>query len=141
MKSNINILIRKFKLKSWFEKIVEKFEKIENLKSEQISIVIVGDQRIRTLNKKYRRKDKVTDVLSFVQSDIDKKYRVSNDNYLGEIFINFRQAERQSKNVKEEILNLLVHGYLHLRGYTHDNNKDMLKIKKLTEKIVLKLIK
>ncbi len=141
MKSNINVLIRKFKLKSWFEKIVEKFEKIENLKSEQISIVIVGDQRIRTLNKKYRRKDKVTDVLSFVQSDIDKKYRVSNDNYLGEIFINFRQAERQSKNVKEEILNLLVHGYLHLRGYTHDNNKDMLKIKKLTEKIVLKLIK
>jgi probable rRNA maturation factor len=141
MKSNINILIRKFKLKSWFEKIVEKFEKIENLKSEQISIVIVGDQRIRTLNKKYRRKDKVTDVLSFVQSDIDKKYRLSNDNYLGEIFINFRQAERQSKNVKEEILNLLVHGYLHLRGYTHDNNKDMLKIKKLTEKIVLKLIK
>ena len=63
------------------------------------------------------------------------------DYYSGEIFINFRQAERQSKNVKEEILNLLVHGYLHLRGYTHDNNKDMLKIKKLTEKIVLKLIK
>ena len=141
MKSNINILIRKFKFKTWFEKSIEKFEKIENLKPEQISIVIVGDQRIKTLNKKYRRKNEVTDVLSFVQNDIDKKYRLEKNNYLGEIFINFRQAERQSKNVKEEILNLLVHGYLHLRGHTHDNDKDMLKVKKLTEKIVLKIMK
>jgi probable rRNA maturation factor len=140
MKSNINVLIRKFRFKSWLEKIVEKLEKLENLKSEQISIVIVGDQRIRALNKKYRKKDRVTDVLSFAQNDIDQKYSLVNDNYLGEIFINFRQAERQSKNVKEEILNLLVHGYLHLKGYTHDNDKDMEKIKKLTEKIVLKII-
>jgi probable rRNA maturation factor len=141
MRPNINILIRKFELKVWFEKAIEKFEKIENLKSEQISIVIVGDRRIKTLNKKYRRKDEVTDVLSFVQNDIDKKYRLEKNNYLGEIFINFRQAERQSKNVKEEILNLLVHGYLHLKGYTHNNDKDMLRIKKLTEKIVLKIMK
>lgn len=140
MKSNINVLIRKFKFKLWFEKVVEKLEKIENLKPEQISIVIVGDQRIRTLNKKYRKKDQVTDVLSFVQNDIDLKYRLANDSYLGEIFINFRQAERQSKNVKKEILNLLVHGYLHLKGYTHNNDKDMEKIKKITEKIVLKII-
>jgi probable rRNA maturation factor len=140
MKNNINVLIRKFRFKNWFEKVVEKFERIENLKSEQISIVIVGDQRIRTLNRKYRKKDEVTDVLSFVQGDIDKKYRLVNDNYLGEIFINSRQAERQSKTPKEEILNLLVHGYLHLKGYTHDNDKDLIKIKELTEKIVLKII-
>ena len=78
-------------------------------------------------------------MLSFVQSDVDQKYRLLNDNYLGEIFINFRQAERQSKNAKDEILNLLIHGYLHLRGYTHDNEKDMLKIKELTGRIILKL--
>ena len=141
MKNNINILIRTFKIKAWFEKAVQRLEKIEKLKAEQISIVIVGDQRIKTLNRKYRKKNKVTDVLSFVQSDIDQKYRLSNDDYLGEIFINFRQAERQAKNIKDEILNLLVHGYLHLRAYTHDNDKDMMKMKKLTEKIVLKIIK
>lgn len=141
MRNNINILIRKFKFRTWFEKIVEKFEKIENLNSEQISIVIVGDQRIRILNKKYRKKDEITDVLSFAQCDLDPKYKISKDNYLGEIFINFRQAERQSKNIKKEILNLLIHGYLHLKGYTHDNDSDMLKMKKLTERIILKIMK
>ena len=139
MKDNVNILIRKFEIETWFEKIVQKFEKVEHLKSNQISIVIVGDQRIKTLNKKYRKKNKVTDVLSFAQCDIDKKYQLPVNEYLGEIFINFRQAKRQSKNVKNEILNLLIHGYLHLKGYTHDNNRDMVKMNRLTEKIILKI--
>ena len=139
MKDNINILIRKFEIKNWFEKIVQRFEKVEHLKSNQISIVIAGDQRIKTLNKKYRKKDKVTDVLSFAQCDIDQKYQLATNRYLGEIFINFRQAKKQSKNVKDEILNLLVHGYLHLKGYTHDNDENMIRMKKLTEKIILKI--
>ena len=141
MKSNIRIFIKDFRIKNWLEKVVEKLEKLERLKPEQISIVIVGDQGIKTLNQKYRKKNEVTDVLSFVQSDIEAKYRLTNDQYLGEIFIDFRQAERQAENIKDEILNLLVHGYLHLKGYTHDNDKDMTKMKKLTEKIVLKIIK
>ncbi len=139
MRDNINILVRKFEIKDWFEKIVQKFEKIEHLRPNQISIVIVGDQRIKILNKKYRKRNKVTDVLSFAQGDIDQKYRLPADKYLGEIFINFRQTKKQSKNVKDEILNLLIHGYLHLKGYTHDNDKDMLKMKKLTKKIILKI--
>ncbi len=141
MKENINILIRNFKIETWFEKNVRKLEKLEKLKLGQISIVIVGDQRIKTLNRKYRQINKVTDVLSFVQSDIKQKYRLKDDNYLGEIFINFRQAERQSKDVKEEMLNLLIHGYLHLKGYTHNDNREMIKIKELTKKIFLKIIK
>jgi len=141
MKSNIRIFIKDFRIKNWLEKVVEKLEKLERLKPEQISIVIVGDQGIKTLNQKYRKKNEVTDVLSFVQSDIEAKYRLTNDQYLGEIFIDFRQAERQAENIKDEILSLLVHGYLHLKGYTHDNDKDMTKMKKLTEKIVLKIIK
>ena len=139
MKDNINISIKSFKIRSWFEKVVQKLEKIEQLKLDQISIVIVGDQRIRTLNRKYRQKNKVTDVLSFVQSDIDRKYQLQSDNYLGEIFINFRQAERQSQDIQREMLNLLVHGYLHLRGCTHNNDQELEKMEKLTEKIILKI--
>ncbi len=141
MKSNIRIFIKDFRIKNWLEKVVEKLERLEKLKPEQISIVIVGDRRIQTLNQKYRRKNEVTDVLSFAQTDIDEKYKLIKDYYLGEIFINFRQAERQAENIKDEILSLLVHGYLHLKGYTHDNDKGMTEIKKLTEKIVLKIIK
>jgi probable rRNA maturation factor len=139
MKSNINVLIRKFKIRTWFEKVVQKFEKTENLKSDQISIVVIGDQRMKTLNRKYRQKDKVTDVLSFAQCDIKERYLLSNNKYLGEIFINFRQAERQAEDIKDEMLNLLIHAYLHLRGYTHDNDQDLKKMKKLSERMFLKI--
>ena len=48
MKNNIKILIKSFELEKWFEKVVQKLEKVEKLKSDQISIVIVGDQKIKT---------------------------------------------------------------------------------------------
>lgn len=140
MKENIKILIRNFDIENWFEKVVKELEKVENLKEEQMSIVIVGDQRINNLNREYRQKNEVTDVLSFVQSDIQNQYKLENDFYLGEIFINFRQAERQYEtNIKDEMLNLLVHGYLHLKGYTHNNNQEMERMKKLASKIITKL--
>jgi len=139
MKDNIRVLVKNFKLEDWLETKVAKLEKVEKIKPEQISIVIVGDQKIKFLNKKHRKKDKITDVLSFVASDIKEEYRLKNDNYLGEIFINVSQAQRQSLNLKDEILNLLAHGYLHLKGYTHNNEKEMAKMKSLTKKIISKL--
>ncbi len=139
MKDNISILVKNFKIKTWFERVVYRLEKYGKINSNQISIVIIADRRMRTLNRKYRQQDKSTDVLSFVQADIKQKYKLSGDNYLGEIFINFRQAQRQSKDIKKEMLNLLVHAYLHLRGYTHDNEIDRKKMTALTEKIILKI--
>lgn len=139
MKDNIRIFIKNFELEKWFEKKVAQLEKLEKINSDQLSIVIVGDAKIRSLNKIYRNKDKVTDVLSFAQCDIDLKHKLKKDSYLGEIFINFRQAERQSKNIKKEILDLLVHGYLHLKGLTHNNDKDLSKMRKMTDIIVSKL--
>ena len=79
-----------------------KFLKIKELES----LVIVGDARMRSLNKEYRQKDKTTDVLTF--------------DY-GEIFICLPQAKRQAKqakhSLKEELATLLIHGLLHLAGY------------------------
>lgn len=139
MKDNIRVLVKNFKLEKWLEKKVAKLEKREKIKPEQISIIIVDDQKIRNLNKKYRRKNQITDVLSFVAKDIQKEYKLKNDNYLGEIFINIRQAQRQNSDLKKEILNLLIHGYLHLKGYIHDNKEEMTQMKSLTREIVLKL--
>ncbi len=92
-----------------------------------ISLVLVGEAKIRELNKKYRHKDKVTDVLSFED--------------LNEIFICLPQAKKQSQllktPLKTELTRLLVHGIVHLKGYDHEKSeKEAGKIRKLEDKIL-----
>ncbi len=86
---------------------------------KNISIVLVADKKIQELNKIYRQKNKVTDVLSFGDWD-DKKF-------LGEVFICLSQAKRQAKKygttLKQELTRLLVHGLLHLAGFDHEKTK------------------
>ncbi|MDD4290490.1 MAG: rRNA maturation RNase YbeY [Patescibacteria group bacterium] len=121
---DINIAIKNFRYKSYIEKIIFKLDKIEKLKNKNFSLLITGDKVIKSLNKKYRRKNKTTDVLSFAERDIKNNFHFINNYYLGEVIINIEQAKRQSKNFKKEILFLLIHGYLHLRGYDHKNLKE-----------------
>jgi probable rRNA maturation factor len=77
---------------------------------EEISLVICGEKKMKEINKKYRGKNKVTDVLSFEK--------------LNEIFICLPQAKRQAKKQKIslncELTRLLVHGIVHLKGYDHE---------------------
>ena len=102
-----------------------KFLKIKELES----LVIVGDARMRSLNKEYRQKDKTTDVLTF--------------DY-GEIFICLPQAKRQAKQAKhsleEELAALLIHGILHLAGYDDQKEKDYKEMMEIQEKIIKKII-
>ena len=77
-----------------------------------LSIVFVGDTRSKTLNKKYRKKDYPTNVLSFP---------ISKD--LGEIYINIPYAKKDCKNFELSFKNylkfMIIHGSLHLNGYSH----------------------
>lgn len=93
------------------KKVVQQAIKVLGKKDlEEISLVFVGDDKMKELNKKYRHKNRVTDVLSFEQ--------------LNEIFICLPQAERQAKVLKHslncELTRLLVHGIVHLKGYDHE---------------------
>ncbi len=100
-------------------------KKVSPLQKKEISLVFIGDRRMRKLNKIYRKKDSITDVLSF--SEVD------------EIFLNPRQAQRQNKNAAREIALLFAHGLLHLAGYDH-NTKEKEKIMfRLQENIVKKI--
>lgn len=94
-----------------FSQVVSKRYKIK----KEISIAILSPLEIKKLNKIYRKKDKVTDVLSF---NLDDK------NILGEIVICLEQAKKQAKEKKTSLqaeLKLLVaHGTLHLLGYDHE---------------------
>lgn len=130
MKLEINNLTRARVDKKFLEKIVEetlKFLMFE--KGTEIGLVIIGEERMRKLNKKYRKRDKVTDVLAF--------------DY-GEVFICLPQARRQAKklghSLKKELAILLIHGILHLAGYDDETKKDYNKIVKKQEEIWRKLI-
>lgn len=119
------------------------FYKLEN---KPVSLVIVGDRRMRTINKQYRGKDKTTDVLTFrLENNINSKSL--EDTLLGEIFINIDEAKRTEKYL--ELLGakksysyifyfLFVHGLLHLLGYDDKTEKERLAMVELGKKFMAK---
>lgn len=88
--------------------VVKKVLKKENRKEMELSLVFVGQARMRKLNKKYHKKNRVTDVLSFGDD-------------LNEIVICLREVKKNAKRFnstfKKELARVLIHGILHLLGY------------------------
>ncbi|MBU1177239.1 MAG: rRNA maturation RNase YbeY [Patescibacteria group bacterium] len=141
---------------NFFKKITEIVLKEVDAKDKtEISLAIVGDGRMRKLNKMYRGKNRVTDVLSFgdktvipylakafprLKKNKDIEFIDPPDNIkrLGEIIICYPQAKKQAKelnhSLEKELTILLIHGMLHLLGYNHETMKDI-------ENIILKKIK
>jgi probable rRNA maturation factor len=89
----------------------------------EISILFVGDQGIRHLNRQFRGIDCSTDVLSFPQllGDVPE---ISGTPVLGDVVVSLETALSQSKkhglSLEEELFLLLIHGILHLLGYDHE---------------------
>ena len=85
-----------------------------------VSCILTHDAHIRQLNKKYRNRDKTTDVLSFELSDAIHPEA----HYCGEIYISVDRARQQAKthnrSLQAEITHLTIHGTLHLLGFEHD---------------------
>lgn len=85
----------------------------------EVVLILVGPQTIRSLNRKYRHKDRPTDVLSFSlkEKGPDGKF------YLGDIIIcpevAQKQARKQGHSLLREIEILTIHGFLHLMGFEH----------------------
>lgn len=95
------------------------------LKDVELSVLLVGDRAMRTLNRRYRSKDRTTDVLSF--SFREGMHGSVQSQMLGDIVISLPMAERQAcevgESVDREIDRLLVHGLLHLLGYDHERGE------------------
>ena len=108
-----------------------------------ISIHFIGDKKMRTLNRVYRKKDYTTDVISFAITETAFP-GVHNAQDLGDIFIATHQINRQARkngiSYKEELIRMLVHGILHLAGYDHIKKKDAKIMLPLQEKLVTKCI-
>lgn len=103
-----------------------------------VSVAIVSPREIKKLNKIYRKKDVVTDVLSFESED---EFGLEEEG-IGEIIICLDQAKKQAKELehsyKKEVNRLVLHGYLHLLGYDHIKDKDAKIMESLEEKIMNK---
>lgn len=86
-----------------------------------ITVAFVSPREIQTLNRKYRGKDKVTDVLSFSRIHAGK---LSGEVDAGDIVLCLLQTRKQARerniSAKEEVMRLTIHGVLHLFGYDHD---------------------
>ena len=96
----------------------------EHLPDAEVSVLLIGDAAMRTLNRRYRGKDRTTDVLSFPLRE--GKFSGVQHHLLGDIVISVPAAARQAKaageTLLEEIDRLLVHGFLHLLGYDHERD-------------------
>ena len=83
----------------------------------QVCLSFVSDEDMRELNRRYRKIDRTTDVLSFAQRDI------GGVGILGDVVISYdtavRNSQRFSVTVEGEIRRLVVHGILHLLGFDH----------------------
>lgn len=107
--------------------------KVAEIKGE-VNLLFSDDKYIRELNKKFRNKDKATDVLTFPAGDIEDD---------GDIVISYEWVKNryEEKNIKKTIIKLIIHSILHLRGVHHDYSEKSLKenYKKMKE-LYLKVI-
>ena len=108
-------------------------------KNFEFSILLSGNSEIRKYNKKFRKKNKITDVLSFPfygKKELIKMLRLKKLIYLGDIIINLDMVvdSKYKKNIKLKFDELWLHGLIHLLGGRHKLNKDYEKMYKLETK-------
>jgi len=86
---------------------------------QQLSIALVSDREIRALNRRWRGKDRPTDVLSFPLDEPGAQ---------GDVVISLDTARRQAReggwSLAAELRRLLAHGILHCKGYDHERPAD-----------------
>ena len=119
-------------------KLNQAFEVIsgeEDLSQYSINIRIVNDKEMIDLNRKFRKKDSSTNVLSFTYS---------NDNILqGDLAICSplvkQEANAQNKSEKDHWIHLFVHGLLHLQGWDHQNDQDEKAMQQQEDEILEKI--
>ncbi len=136
---------RKHKIKNpslYIKKKIQRLKKYYFFKNKNIefSILLTGNEVIKKLNKRFRNKNKITDVLSFPffeQNTLKKMIRARNNIYLGDVVINLNKINSGPTNdILLEFDKIWIHGMLHLFGYKHYTNIDYKKMNNLEKKII-----
>tara|TARA_B110000240_G_scaffold71559_1_gene81443 strand:- start:32 stop:502 length:471 start_codon:yes stop_codon:yes gene_type:complete len=134
-----NLWSKKIRKKDiFFNTLVSYFPKKYKFIKKKVSLTVLlsNNKNIKKLNKKFRNKNKPTDVLSFPS---EKKLNIKKYPYLGDIVISyeFMNKPKTLKNLqfKNKVIKIFIHGFLHLLGYDHIKMKDFKKMLKEEEKI------
>jgi len=131
----------------WLRRAVELTLVAAGLSSPvELGLVIADDDTLRELNRSYRGVDNTTDVLAFAFSQPGNEggehFITPPDKtlHLGEIFISYRQAERQAEEqhhpLERELALLVIHGVLHLLGYEHERPEAEQRMRAMEAKVL-----
>ena len=105
-----------------------------------ISFLLTSNSEIKLLNKKYRNKNKPTNVLSFPMNE-----KIENKNYLGDVVIACEKIidESYEQNIKKYkyLSKMTIHGVLHLLGYKHDTDRQFNKMNSIEKNILEEMYK
>jgi probable rRNA maturation factor len=105
-------------------------------KRAYLTLLLSNNRNIKKLNKRFRNKNKHTDILSFPFEKIKKNFK---EIYLGDIVISFNYMNRpkniNTKEFKKKTVKIFIHGFLHLLGYDHINEKDYRKMSNMEQKV------
>jgi len=139
------------KSKHWparLKKVDDIIKNINNYKKElnfnkaidyYCNIILTNDESIKKMNFKYLKKNKTTDILTFVSDIIikNKKQKICDIFLSAEIIA--RDAKKNNINFYSHLTHLLIHSFLHINGYVHDKIIDFNKMKKIEIKILNKI--
>ena len=118
-------------------------DKFFGKKRYQFSLLLSEAKEIKYLNKKFRKKNKTTDILSFPSQNKKELKMLSKFNleiYLGDIIINFKKLNTSSKLLfKRQFDVLWIHGLVHLFGYDHIKDTNYKKMAAIEMKFLKKL--
>ncbi len=130
----------------FFKEICKAFPKKYKFLNKRISLTLLlsNNKQIKKLNKKFRNKNKATDILSFPST---KKIKILKHTYVGDIMISYnfidKPKSQEIKLFKEKLTKIFIHGFLHLLGFNHQKDIDYKKMfreeKKIYQSVALKL--
>ena len=124
----------------FFCKLIKTFPSRYQFKNKKVnlSVLLSDNKNIKKLNKKFRNKNKHTDILSF---PLDKKPFKKKEIYLGDIIISYEYVNKPKSQtrlqLKKKVLKIFIHGFLHLLNYDHIKLKDFKKMNKEENKIYI----
>ncbi len=127
------------------KKAVSAAAKAVSTPTAELAIVLADDSAIRTLNRKWRGRDAPTNVLSFPASDEPRRggKPPAQSPYIGDIVIAYqttaREAVAEGKPFKHHLAHLAIHGFLHLLGYDHENDREAEVMEALERRILKRL--
>ena len=137
--SENNLWIKKIKKPDiFFNSLAKVFPKKYRFIKKKVGLTILlsNDKNIKKLNKKFRKKNKATDVLSFPS---EKKFNIKKSPYIGDIVISYEYINKPKSlsalEFKNKVTKIFIHSFLHLLGYDHIKLKDFKKMLIEEEKI------